>query len=75
MVHGLEAEYWGRVDFIYLDREAPANLNVVQQYGIRYQPVFILIEPNGTIIGQWNGAPGERTLREALDLYLASQGG
>ncbi|GAB4476881.1 MAG: hypothetical protein Kow00124_19500 [Anaerolineae bacterium] len=75
MVHGLEAEYWGKVDFIYLDREDPANLDIVQQYRIRYQPIFIFIEPDGTIIEQWNGAPGERALRDALDLYLASAGG
>jgi thioredoxin-like negative regulator of GroEL len=72
MVHGLEAEYWGRVDFVYIDREDRANAKVVQAYGVRYQPVFLFIEPDGTIIESWAGAPAEAQLRQALDDYLAA---
>lgn len=53
IVHGYENEYWGRVDFIYLNREDPANLAVVQQFGIVYQPVFILLDPQGNEIMRW----------------------
>ena len=70
-MHGLEAEYWGQIDFIYINREAPANADVVSQYGIRYQPVFVLIAPDGTEVQRWTFI-SEEDLRTALDAYLAS---
>ena len=50
MVHGLEADYWGRIDFVYIDREAAANQDVVQRFGITSQPIFIFLAPDGTEI-------------------------
>lgn len=73
-MHGLEAEYWGRVDFIYLDREDPSNASIVEQFGVVYQPVFILITPDGTEIQRWFSV-NEEILRTGLDEYLASAGG
>lgn len=70
-MHGLEAAYWGQIDFIYINREAPANADVVSQYGIRYQPVFVLIEPDGTEVQRWTFID-ESELGAALDAYLAS---
>jgi thioredoxin-related protein len=74
-VHGLEAEYWGKVDFVYLDREDSANREVVRRYGIAGQPVFILIEPNGEVVQNWFGNVNPDVLREAMNTYLASAGG
>lgn len=74
MVHGLEGEYWGQVDFVYIDRENADNQSVTQQYGIRSQPVLILVAPDGTEIQRWFGSVGEADLRSALDSYLASAG-
>lgn len=73
-MHGLEAEYWGRIDFVYLDREAPDNKSVVNLYGISYQPVFILVEPDGTEVQRWAAITGDE-LRAALDAYLTSRDG
>jgi thioredoxin-like negative regulator of GroEL len=72
VVHGLEAQYWGKVDFVYIDREDPLNTEVVQQFGVRYQPVFFLLASDGTVVQEWAGYPGEDTLRETLDTYLAT---
>jgi len=72
MVHGLEAEYWGQVDFLYIDREDPANKDVVQQFGVRYQPVFVLLDAEGNILEQWAGNPGEEALRNALNSLQTS---
>ena len=52
-MHGYENEYWGRVDFIYLNREDPANMSITQQFGVVYQPVFILLDPQGNEIARW----------------------
>jgi len=74
MVHRLEAEYWGQVDFVYIDREAPENQSVTQHYGIRAQPVLILIAPDGTEVQRWFGSVTEAQLREGIDGYLAANG-
>ena len=72
MVHGLEAEYWGRVDFVYLDREAADNQGVTQRYGIRAQPILILVEPDGTEVQRWFGFVTADQLRASIDGYLAA---
>ena len=66
MVHRLEAEYWDKVDFVYLDREAAMNADIVRQFGIRYQPVFILVDADGTEITRWT-VLDEDGFREQLD--------
>lgn len=69
-MHGLEAEYWGRVDFVYLDREAAANRDVVQQFGVVYQPELIFITPDGTVLEHWFSFNPD-TVRATFDAYLA----
>ena len=70
MVHGLEADYWGRVDFVYLDREAAANADVVQRFGISSQPIFIFLSADGTEIERSFGYLDETQLRASLDGLL-----
>lgn len=70
-MHGLEAEYWGEIDFVYLDREAGVNADVVNEYGISGQPVFILIAPDGTEIERWFGRVDGGTLADAFDALLS----
>lgn len=72
-MHGLEAEYWGRVDFIYLDRENPANADVVSRFAVAYQPVFVLIAPDGTEVQRWFGGTAD-DFRLNLEGYLAAGG-
>jgi thioredoxin-like negative regulator of GroEL len=72
IVHELEAEYWGKVDFVYLDRESPANKAVVKQYGIFGQPIFILIQPDGSEIQRWFGTVDLDAVRQALDAVQTS---
>jgi thioredoxin-like negative regulator of GroEL len=70
MVHGLEADYWGQVDFVYIDREAAANQDVVQRFGISSQPIFIFLSPDGTEIDRAFGYLDEAQLRASLDSLL-----
>ena len=56
IVHGLEQKHSNRIDFLYIDREDPANAQIVEQYGIRYQPVYILLDADGNIAQQWFGS-------------------
>lgn len=71
-MHGLEAEYWGRIDFVYLDREDANNADIVSRYSVAYQPEFILIMPDGTMVQHVRGGMGEDQLRQMLDNFLAS---
>jgi thioredoxin-like negative regulator of GroEL len=71
IVHRLEEEYWGRIEFLYLDRENSANSDVVEQFGISGQPVFILLAPDGSEIQRWFGSPDPAEFRAAFDSYLA----
>jgi len=73
-VHGLEGEYWGKVDFVYLDREDPANMEVVQRFGVTYQPVFILLQPNGAEVQRWFYITADE-LRFSLNDYLLAYPG
>jgi thiol-disulfide isomerase/thioredoxin len=71
VVHQLEADYWGRIDFIYLDRENSANAELVQRFGVRGQPVLFLLDAQGQIIQQWYGRVDESELSSAFESALA----
>jgi thioredoxin-like negative regulator of GroEL len=70
MVHGLEAQYHGRVNFVYLDIDDPANQDFLQTLGFVYQPHIILLDADGHILEQWVGPVGEAELVASLDAAL-----
>ncbi len=72
MVHGLEAEYWSQIDFVYLDIDDPSTNPVKERYGFRSQPTFVLIAPDGTPIQTWFGYVDADEFRRAFDDYLAA---
>jgi thioredoxin-related protein len=55
IVHGLEAEYYDRINFVYLDIDDPTNETFKDILGFRYQPQLILLDGNGQILYQWIG--------------------
>jgi hypothetical protein len=55
MVHGLEARYFGKIKFSYLDADDP-NTDVFQHtLGFIYQPEFYLLDANGNVLKKWIG--------------------
>ncbi len=54
-MHGLEAEYYGRINFVYLDIDDPANETFKEQFDFRYQPQMVLLDGNGQVMQQWIG--------------------
>jgi thioredoxin-like negative regulator of GroEL len=72
MVHRLEADYWGKVDFVYLDQYDPANFAFMDQHGITWRPTFVLITPDGKVVSQWFGPKPEDELRTELDNLLTA---
>ncbi len=70
MVHGIEGEYWGRIDFLYIDREDVNNQEVTQRFGIRSQPVFAVLDAEGNEVTRLFGYVSEADLRAALERVL-----
>ena len=56
VVHGLESQYFGQIGFSFLDIEDPANANLMEEFGFRYQPMFILVDGDGNPLKTWFGA-------------------
>jgi thioredoxin-like negative regulator of GroEL len=67
IVHGLAAEYTGKINFVYLDIDDPANADFKQQLGFQYQPQIFLLDEDGNIQNEWVGPVTEGELRSALD--------
>lgn len=70
-MHGLESEYYGRINFVYLDIDDPANDSFKEQLSYRYQPHLFLIDGDGKIIQQWVGPVPREELVSAFDNMLA----
>ncbi|GJQ35715.1 MAG: hypothetical protein HS100_15120 [Anaerolineales bacterium] len=70
MVHGLEAEYYGRVKFSYLDADDPATESFQRALGFVYQPEFYLLDANGNLLKKLVGFVSEDEFRSLFDQYL-----
>jgi thioredoxin-like negative regulator of GroEL len=70
MVHGLEAEYVGRIKFTYLDADDPRTFDFQQALGFYYQPEIYLLDGNGNVLQKWVGFTSEEELRQVFDQYV-----
>ena len=70
VVHGLEAEYYKKVKFSFLDIDDPANEAFKSTLGFRGQPQFFLLDENGEILQQWFGSVSADDFRAAFDAAL-----
>ena len=55
VVHGLEAEYFGKVNFAFLDADDSATRSFQKNFGFRVQPEFFLVDGQGQVIKKWFG--------------------
>jgi hypothetical protein len=55
MVHGLEAEYFGKVKFSYLDAGDPNTTTFQRTLGFNYQPEFYLLDADGNVLKKFVG--------------------
>jgi len=55
MVHGLEAKYFGRIKFTYLDADHPQTSGFQKTLGFYYQPEIYLLDGNGNLLKKWVG--------------------
>ena len=55
IVNGLEDEWEDQISFRYIDRESPANADIVKEYNILYQPIYVLLDREGNEVKRWAG--------------------
>ena len=70
MVHGLEAKYFGRIAFIYLDADDPRTDGFQRALGFYYQPELYLLDANGNVLKKWVGFVQEAELEATFAQYL-----
>lgn len=73
LVHSLEIQYQDRMNFIYLDTDNPATLELKRTLGYRDQPdnpQFFLLDASGKIIKKWVGVVSAEDFRNSFDAAL-----
>ena len=72
VVHGLEKQYAGRIDFLYLNVAETRTDSAKQAFGFRATPHFFLVSHTGERRDSIRGVVPEDSLRRALDRLVAS---
>jgi thioredoxin-related protein len=72
IVHGLEDEYSGKLDFVYYDIDAAESSEAMREYNFRVQPHFILLNAEGDIIQEWFGSVPVEQFIAAFEEVLAN---
>jgi hypothetical protein len=70
MVHGLEAEYFGKILFTYLDADDPDTRDFQRTLGFYYQPEIYLLDGNGNVLEKWVGYTSQEELEAAFAEHL-----
>jgi thioredoxin-like negative regulator of GroEL len=70
MVHGLEAKYFGKIKFSYLDADDSNTFDFQQALGFRYQPEVYLLDGNGNVLKKWIGYTSEQDFETVFTQYV-----
>ena len=70
MVHGLEAKYYGKIKFSYLDADDSRTDGFQRALGFRYQPEFYLLDGKGNLLQKWVGFVSEDQFETAFAQYV-----
>ena len=71
IVHGLEAEYYGRIKFSYLDIDDQRSEEFMRALGAITRAEFYLLDAAGNILYRWYGYTEAGSFREQFDKALA----
>jgi protein-disulfide isomerase len=71
MVHGLQGEYIGRVEFVRTNILDKTTFELQERYGFTATPEFFLIDSQGKVLGYWDENVTLDGLRAAFDEALA----
>ena len=70
MVHGLEAQYFGRIKFTYLDADDPLTQDIQRMLGFYYQPEVYLLDAEGNVLQKWVGFTSQEEFEAVFAQYL-----
>ncbi|MFN8413979.1 MAG: hypothetical protein U0Z26_16485 [Anaerolineales bacterium] len=70
MVHGLEAEYFGKVKFSFLDADDPQTDGFRRTLGFYYQPEFYFLDADGNLIKKLVGYISEEEFRTLFNEHI-----
>ncbi len=70
MVHGLEAKYFGRIQFSFLDADDPQTFDFQRSLGFYSQPELYLLDANGKMLEKWVGYTSQEELETAFTRHL-----
>ena len=70
MVHGLEAKYFGKIRFTYLDADDPRTSDFQRALGFYYQPEIYLLDTEGNVLQKWVGYTSEEEFESVFAQYL-----
>ncbi len=70
MVHGLEAKYFGRIRFSYLDADDPDTFDFQRTLGFNYQPEVYLLDGNGNVLKKWVGYTSQEEFEAEFAKYV-----
>ena len=72
VVHGLEKQYTGRIDFLYLNTADSRNDSASRAFGFEATPHFFLVNDRGIARESFQGVIPEDSLRAALDRLISA---
>ena len=70
MVHELEAKYFGKIKFTYLDADDPKTLDFQRSLGFYYQPEVYLLDANGNVLQKWVGFTSQEEFETVFAQHL-----
>jgi hypothetical protein len=70
MVHELEAKYFGKIKFTYLDADDPNTFDIQRTLGFYYQPEVYLLDANGNVLEKWVGFTSQEEFEAVFAQYL-----
>lgn len=70
MVHGLEAKYYGKINFVYLDADDIGTDPFQRELGFSYQPEVYLLDGDGNVLQKWIGFTQEDQFEAVFAQYL-----
>ena len=70
MVHGLEAKYFDKIKFTYLDADDPRTFDFQQALGFYYQPEVYLLDGEGNVLQKWVGYTSQEDFEEVFAQYV-----
>jgi len=70
MVHGLEAQYFGKIKFSYLDADDPNTDPFQSALGFQYQPEFYLLDADGNVLKKFIGFVSEEDFKAEFEKHL-----